>query len=165
MGLKAYQRKYRLAEQMGVSVHQVGQRSEYEQNLSKLTVKNSWIKVRDSDDDNQEGLSRETFKPTSAQHRKNARMDPSSCLFIPRTPHGALAKTMRDVEERLQKSGLNKVRIKMVAEIQVNANSVKKMESLLNIWGKVPEVYTNAAVNTSVIFTAGKIAVICWTTY
>ena len=58
---------------------------------------------------------RPSHKP-KPKHNPSHTTPPGSVIFVPRTPMGGLPRSIRSVEESLESSGLQKVRLKIVEE-------------------------------------------------
>ena len=50
-----------------------------------------------------------TLSKVQTPNSSKVKTDPITCLLVPRTPHGQLARDIRDLKERLQNTGLNNV--------------------------------------------------------
>ena len=104
MGLTGYKRKRSAAANSKAYLHHLESQGEFERNLRKLTIKTNRFKPK-QEDKHSGGTSnhkRPKGEKASGLIVQGITTDPSTYLFVPKTPNGTLAKDIRRMEVKLQ---------------------------------------------------------------
>ena len=132
-GLKGYESRKKRAEENGTDLHRSGAATLVSRNRKKLTGKNDWYKSRKP---NQEQVKGEEEKRGAEGRRKKGetraiegKQNPTTVIFVPRTPEGELAKRIRAAEQDLQKFCSSKVKI-----VEETGNMAKSLVHKANHW-------------------------------
>ena len=134
-GLKGYENKKSRAEKNGSELHRDSKSTMGSRVKKKLMAKNNWFKTKKNKKEikarpgEPAGWTRDTTRKRDTTTKNNEEKPPTTVIFVPRTPHGELARLLRDVEAEMQK--FTKTRVKIVEE---TGDMVKSLVTRSNPW-------------------------------
>ena len=109
-----FERRKARQEQGGTPIHRPGASIRKKTDLKKLTIKSDWFKGGLKPDVGK--FSKDTWGnkkiPTNSMGVPGCARDPAIApMFVPRTPHGALLKSLKEIEMRINSTGLRRVKL------------------------------------------------------